>query len=137
MREYEMIKDMCPEYGTMCDKCNANGICSVEYTAKRLINKNYRRIANDEMVIKKSEYEVLKKATPIIKVDIREQFLKECEYEMQKLEQKTKQETIREILKELNDEGYKIYKQQGNTFDAGNFNWLIAHTMQKHDIKSE
>ena len=50
---------------------------------------------------------------------------------------KATKKTVREILQEINDEGYKIYKQQGNTFDADNFNWLIAYTMRKHGIEME
>lgn len=55
MHEYEMIKDMCPDYGTMCDKCNANGHCTAEYTAKRLIDKNWRKVPEDSVVISKEK----------------------------------------------------------------------------------
>lgn len=131
MDELEMIKDMCPDYGTMCDKCNANGQCSVEYTAKSLI------------IIKKSEYEN-KEIGSFLRG--RESAFSDMEsiYNIQKNDVdyiktigQIKQDAKREILKELNDEGYRIYKQQGDTFDAGNFNWLIAHTMQKHGIERE
>lgn len=64
MDELEMIKDMCPDYGAMCDKCNANGRCSVEYIAQSLINKNYRKVADDEVVIKQSTYEELIDSIP-------------------------------------------------------------------------
>lgn len=55
MHEYEMIKDMCPDYGTMCDKCNANGHCTVEYTAKRLIDKNWCKVPEGSVVISKEK----------------------------------------------------------------------------------
>lgn len=60
MNKDEIIKDICPDYGTMCDKCNANGHCLIEYLAKSLIRKSYRKVGDDEIVVKKSEYEELK-----------------------------------------------------------------------------
>ena len=108
-----------------------------------LNRKNYHKVADDEIVVKKREYENKEIAS----------FLRgresafcdiECMYNVPKKDidyiktiGKAKQETARAILKELNDEGYKIYKQQGNTFDAGNFNWLIAYTMRKYGIELE
>jgi hypothetical protein len=59
MNKYEMIKDMCPDYGTMCDKCNLNGSCPVEYIAESLINKNYHKIPEGSVVLTKEEYEAL------------------------------------------------------------------------------
>lgn len=91
MDELEMIKDMCPDYGTMCDKCNANGQCSIEYTAKSLINKNYRKIADDEIVIKAD----IKCVDSTTAVDVIEFFAKH--------NTKVRQETAREILQELKD----------------------------------
>lgn len=61
MNSYEIIKDMCPDYGPMCNKCNANGHCLIEYLAKSLIRKSYRKVADDEIVVKRSEYEKLSK----------------------------------------------------------------------------
>lgn len=61
MNSYEISKDMCPDYGPMCNKCNANGHCLIEYLAKSLIRKSYRKVADDEIVIKKRQYEQLKK----------------------------------------------------------------------------
>ena len=61
MNSYEISKDMCPDYGPMCNKCNANGHCLIEYLAKSLIRKSYHKVADDEMVVKKSEYEKLSK----------------------------------------------------------------------------
>lgn len=124
------------------------------FTWNYMINAGFREIGEDEMVIKKSEYETLKAQN-----DTLELYNKDLKYTNKQLananklfakrndelldelqgctdiKAKTEQEAKREILNELNDEGYKIYKQQGNTFDADNFNWLIAHTMQKYDIK--
>lgn len=117
MNKEEMIKEMARVLSTVkpCDalavsecikrKCeypHFDGVtCIAEHKAEALYNAGYRKIADDEIVVKKSEYEALKKATPIIKVDIREQFLKECEYEMRELEKKAKHETAREILQEI------------------------------------
>ena len=61
MNSYEISKDMCPDYGPMCNKCNANGHCLIEYLAKSLIRKNYCKVADDEIVVKKSGYEELSK----------------------------------------------------------------------------
>lgn len=108
-----------------------------------LNRKNYHKVADDEIVVKKREYENKEIAS----------FLRGRESAFCDIENfynvpknginyiksidKARQETARAILKELNDEGYKIYKQQGNTFDAGNFNWLIAYTMRKYGIELE
>ena len=51
--------------------------------------------------------------------------------------EQAKQEIVKKILQELSDEGYKIYEQQGYTFDIGNFYWLIAYAKRKYKINLE
>lgn len=146
MKEIEEIKAVIVRHhsGLGCDVlCDGDQCENCYLTAKDLYYEGYRKIAEDEIVVKKREYENKEIAS----------FLRgresafcdiECMYNVQKKDidyiksiDKARQETARAILKELNDEGYKIYKQQGNTFDAGNFNWLIAYTMRKYGIELE
>lgn len=107
----------------LCENCEyyAMKYCGSVKKANALYNAGCRIVGEDEVVLTKGAYESISnkaKANVVKALEI-------------------KQETARAILKELNDEGYKIYKQQGNTFDAGNFNWLIAYTMRKYGIELE
>ena len=108
-------------------------------TTEALYNANWRIIGDDEIVLKKSQYEAEQEKAFL---EWREEYDQNCLLrlrvsELEKQLEKAKQETAIEILKDLNDEGYKIYKRQGDTLNAGNFNWLIAYVMRKYDIESE
>lgn len=63
--ETKMIDAMCKVLNfnckIECDKCQANEFCSTYFECKALYNANCRIIADDEIVIKKSEYEKLTK----------------------------------------------------------------------------
>lgn len=116
MTENEMIKDICPDYGTMCDKCNANGHCSVEYTVKRLINKNYRKIADDEIVIKNSEYKDLRLAKYKAMAEAIE-YEKTAYKKLETAKQETAREVINKLLEKINaliSMGKKYYAIESN-----------------------
>lgn len=93
MNKYELIRDICPDYGTMCDKCNANGHCTVEYTAKRLIDKNWCKVPEGSVVISKEKL-----------LEIAADYEKMAMFRLEKqreLDQVRKQ-TIKEVLDSLN-----------------------------------
>lgn len=153
MNKDEMIEEMAKIIDKSDEKCENADCFECEYVntdrcvyifgAIELYEAGYRKIANDEIVVKKREYEK-KEIDSFLRgresafYDIESMFnVPKKDIDYIKTIDKAKQETAREILKELNDEGYKIYKQQGNTFDAGNFNWLIAYTMRKYGIELE
>lgn len=141
MNKDEMLKDkeqlariiafeLCPQryhkelYGeeSMCYSDNNFSDCiKIKEVVDKIYDEGYQKVSEDEFVLKQDEVWEFRKDQAEVK------FLKH----------KIKQETALEILQELNDEGYKIYKRQGNTLDAGNFNWLIAYTMRKYDIDLE
>lgn len=100
----KMAKVMCGRT-IKCKECVFGNYvnCMYKEEAIGLYNADYRKVGDDEIVVKKSELEALKKAKNIIQLDISEEFLKECEHEMQELRQKERQETAREILQEVYD----------------------------------
>lgn len=94
MNKYELIKDMCPDYGTMCNKCNLNGSCSIEYIAESLINKNYHKIPEGSVVISKKEL-----------LDIASDYDKMAMFHLERqreLDQARKQ-VVKEVLKLLDE----------------------------------
>lgn len=86
--------------------------------AEALYNAGYRKIADDEIVIKKSKINALKNRNDRLKME-----LKICERKLEK----AKQETAREILQELYNEC--VYFTQGRI--------AIEKLAQKYGIELE
>lgn len=117
-----------------CGVCNAWGKepCACYNEAEILYNEGCRKIGEDEIVIKKDEYmHFLHTRLNELKnhSEVTDGFNQGSE--------QTKQEIVKKILQELSDEGYKIYEQQGYTFDIGNFYWLITYARRKYEINLE
>lgn len=124
----EMAKILCPKGTANCEKCSKNYKCDVKFSQlAELFDGGCQIVGDDEIVIKKSEYEAVKKSKNIIQLDISEELLKEYEYEMQELKQKVRQETTREILQEV-----------VNAWNTGNLNQReLAYICTKNGIELE
>lgn len=105
---------------------------------KEIATLGYRKIAEDEIVIKQTDYVELNKDFYDWKKEYDHNCLLRLEvFELEKQLKQAKQEIVKKILQELSDEGYKIYEQQGYTFDIGNFYWLITYAKRKYEINLE
>ena len=127
---------------------------SARYKAKALIDAGYRKVADDEIVIKKSEYKELKKYRTDwlnsekmhLQAELEDTefelgcsnrlFQKVCEEkkELEKQLEQAKQETAREILQEFKTRIKYIPK---NNFTRLEIDWEIAILAQKCGIELE
>jgi hypothetical protein len=95
MNKDEMIKDMAMSIELACTN-NELDLKDRQEIAKTLYTLSYRKVGDDEIVLKKSEYENLRLAQYNAQTTINENFL----LALEKIEQ-AKQETATEILQKL------------------------------------
>lgn len=100
------------------------------YLAKALINANYRKIADDEIVVKESEYEAVravKKALDklpkgeMLRIQTNKEYNEMLDYIFETAKQKGREETATEILQVV-DKRLDLYRNGvigGTLYDAG------------------
>ena len=116
-----------------CEECEYSGNhkCSSIKKAAAIYNAGYRKIAEDEVVVKKSDYAELNKDFDDWKKEYDHNCLLRLEvFELEKELEKAKQET-REILQGLKDR----IKHIRNDFSRLEIDWIIAILAQRYGIE--